>query len=488
MPDAPAADLPQNEKLSRSERLGRGSVTRLIVQFSLPAIVGMITQALYNFIDRVFVGRAMGDDAIAGITVCFPFMLMIISFGMLIGFGGAALISIRLGENRRDEAERILGNVGLLLPFASLFVTAAGLIGIDPILRLLGANEAILPFAHDYMWVILLGTIFQIVGFGLNAIIRAEGNPRVAMITMLVSVFINILLAPPFIFRNGWPLVFFGWSMPGFGWGMRGAAWATVCAQAVSAVWVLWYFIGGGSTLKLRYAALRLDGQLCRKIMIVGSPPFFLQFASCTMQSILNRQLDRFGGVQAISIIGIIFVFVMLIFMPIFGLNHGIQPIIGYNYGAKKFDRVKRTLVISSLLACVGSTAGFALMMLIPEQIVRFFDPNNEELAKLGAHAMRISMLMLPIVGVQVISAGYFQAVGKPKISMLLSLSRQVLLLIPAVLILPHFYGLDGVWAALPTADAISSIITLACLFFELRHLQQRHEDTAVLVPADKPA
>jgi Na+-driven multidrug efflux pump len=195
------------------------------------------------------------------------------------------------------------------------------------------------------------------------------------------------------------------------------------------------------------------------------------------MQAIMIRQLNRFGGVTAISILGIIFVFVMMILMPIFGLNQGVQPIIGYNYGAKKFDRVKRTLLMAILFAGSATCVGFAIVMIFPEQVVRLFDPDNENMAVLGAHAMRISMLMLPIVGFQIVSAGYFQAVGKPKISMLLSLSRQVLLLIPAVLILPEFFGLDGVWAALPTADACSSILTGACLFFELRHLQQRHEE-----------
>jgi Na+-driven multidrug efflux pump len=318
------------------------------------------------------------------------------------------------------------------------------------------------------------------VGFGLNAGIRAEGNPRVAMMTLLVGVLLNILLAPFFIFQPGWHLFGIEKSfciMPGFGWGMHGAAWATVCAQLVSAAWVIWYFISGKSLLKLHAAAMRLNYPLCRKILLIGLPPFSLQIAACVLQAIMNHQLHRFGGDMAISIIGIIYAFVMMILMPIFGLNQGVQPIIGYNYGAKKFDRVKRALLTAILFAAAGTTIGFAIVMLFPEQVVRLFDPDNEKMAVLGAHAMRVSMLMLPIVGFQIVAANYFQAVGKPKMSMLLSLSRQVLMLIPAVLILPEFFGLEGVWAALPTADACSSILTGTCLYFELRHLQQRHEE-----------
>ena len=222
---------------------------------------------------------------------------------------------------------------------------------------------------------------------------------------------------------------------------------------------------------------MRPDWALCHKILVIGSPPFLLQIAACVLQGIMNHQLYRFGGDMAISIIGIIYVFVMMILMPIFGLNQGVQPIIGFNYGAKKFDRVKRALLTAILIAAAGTLAGFIIVMVFPEQVVRLFDPNNQKMAVLGAHAMRVSMLMLPIVGFQIVSASYFQAVGKPKISMLLSLSRQVLLLIPAVLILPEFFGLEGVWAALPTADACSSVLTGVCLFFELRHLQQRHDE-----------
>ena len=483
---APATETSAPQKtLSRSERMGQGSVARLLVQFSLPAIVGMMTQALYNLIDRVFIGRALGDDGIAGITVCFPFMLILIAFGMLVGFGAAAVISIRLGERHHAAAERALGNAAVMLVIASFTLTVIGQLFLDPLLRLFGASEMVLPYAHDYMQIILWATIFQLLGFGLNAAIRAEGNPPIAMITMLVGVLLNIALAPFLIFDSGWPMPIAHWLihslpifyLPGCGWGMKGAALATACAQCVSATWVVWYFIGGRSLLKLRAATMRLHWPTCRKILLIGSPPCCLQLAACVLQGILNHQLKFYGGDMAIAIIGVIWAFVMMLLMPIFGLNQGAQPLIGFNYGAQKFDRVKRTLLSAIIFACTVTTGGYAIIWFFPTQIFLLFDPQNAAMATLGAHAMRVSMMMLPVVGFQIVGASYFQAVGKPKISMLLSLSRQILLLIPAVLILPAFYGLEGVWYALPTADACSSILTGACLFLELRHLQRRHRE-----------
>ncbi|MCC6124763.1 MAG: MATE family efflux transporter [Pirellulales bacterium] len=454
-----------------------GSIPRLLLHFSLPAIVGMMTQALYNLIDSVFVGRALGDDGIAAMFVAFPPMLILMSFGMLIGFGAAALISIRLGERKIAEAENVLRNAAIMLAIASLALTFVGFLALDELLHLLKVQGMVFEYARQYMQIILAGAFFQIVGFGLNASIRAEGNPRVAMMTLLIGVLLNILLAPFFIFRAGWILPVVGWSMPGFGGGMQGAALATILAQVVSAVWVIWYFIAGGSHLKLRLHAWRPEWPVCRKILSIGSPQFVLQLAACVLQFLMIYQLQRFGGNLAVAAMGIIYRFVLMILMPLFGLNQGAQPIIGYNYGARQFDRVKKALLVAILWACAVTAVGFAVVMIFPAQVIRLFDPDNDKLVELGTHAMRVSMLMLPIVGFQVIGASYFQAVGKPKMSMLLSLSRQVLLLIPAVLILPEFFGLDGVWAALPTADACSSILTGTCLYFELRHLQKRHEE-----------
>lgn len=441
----------------RSAQLGQGSVPRLLLRFSAPAIVGMMAQALYSLIDRVFVGRVIGGDGIAGITVAFPFMLIVLAFGMLIGFGATAQISIWLGRQRKDVAERILGNAAMLLMLASLVITVAGLLLIDQILVVFGASETVLPYAHDYLKIIVLGTVFQMVGFGLNTAIRGEGNPRVAMLSMLISVVLNAILAPIFIF----------W----LHWGMQGAALATVLAQAVSAVWVLAYFLSGTSVLRLRATDLWLDRETCLGIFVIGSPPFAMQLAACALQSLLNHQLHIYGGDAAIAVMGIIYSVVMMIAMPIFGINQGAQPIIGYNYGARRFDRVKKTLETAIMAGSALTIVGFIIMMLFPAQVVRIFASNDEALVAMGTHAIRIAVSMLPIVGFQIVSASYFQAVGKPKIAIILSLSRQVLILVPALLIMPHFFGLDGVWASMPTADLAASVLTGFCLMLELRHL-----------------
>jgi len=453
-----------NPMTDRSRRLGEGNVPYLLFTFSAPAIVGMLAQSMYLLVDRVFVGRALGDVAIAATTVAFPCMLVLMAFGMLIGIGGAALVSIRLGQRNVAEAEQVLANATLLMLGVSLVLSLLGELFLNPLLTIFGASPTVLPYAHDYMQIIVAGTVFQIMSFGLNAIIRGEGNPRIAMITMLLSVLLNAIAAPILIF--------------GLHWGMRGAAVATVLAQAVSTLWVLWYFFRGRSVLKLRAAKLRLQWPICAAILALGSPLFAMQLAASVTNSLLNNQLRIYGGDLAVSVMGIIYALVMVTLMPIFGINQGAQPIIGFNYGAQRFDRVKKTLQTAVLAASGISLLGYAVAMLFPGLVIALFTEHDPALNHLGRHAIRLSMMMLPIVGFQIVSASYFQAVGKPKHAMLLSLSRQVLLLIPAVLILPRFFGLDGVWLALPVSDCCSSLLTGIWLCLELRHLYRRHAET----------
>ncbi|MGD0515973.1 MAG: MATE family efflux transporter [Thermoguttaceae bacterium] len=449
--------------MDRSQKLGEGNIIRLLASFSIPAIVGLLAQAMYYVVDRIFIGWALESEGIAGITVCFPFMLDIMAFALLIGLGATALISIRLGEQKKADAELVLGNAAVLLVVASVWVTAAGLLFLDRLLILFGASEVVLPYAHDYMQIIALGTIFQMVGYGLNAPIRGEGNPRIAMFTLLIGVLLNVILAPIFIF--------------GFGWGMRGAGLATVISQGVSAVWVIAYFLSGGSLLKIHWKNLRLKKSVCAQIMVIGSSPFAIQISASVMQSILNRQLYKYGGDEAIAAWGIIWAVVMMFFMPMFGINQGAQPIMGYNYGAGEFDRVRKALKTAAQAASAIALLGFFVMMLAPSQVIRLFNPGDATLQALTVHAMRICVVMMPLVGFQVVSTGYFIAVGKPRESMLVSLSRQILFLIPAVLILPNFFGLNGVWAAIPTADLSSSLLTGVLLYLELRHLGNRGQE-----------
>ncbi len=468
--------------MDRSKRLGEERIGPLLLKFSAPAIVGLMAQALYFFTDRLFVGWAMNTDAVAGMTVAFPFMLILMALGMLVGFGGAALISIRLGEKRKPEAEQVLGSAAFLLLAAAVLSTTLGLVLLTPLLRCFGTTETTFAYARDYLSVIVLGSTFQIVAFGLNNMIRGEGNPKVAMLTMLISVLLNVMLAPIFLFV--------------FHWGMKGAALATVLAQAVSAVWVLAYFLFGNSLLRLRAGNLRWQWSICGPLLAIGSAPFALQIANAVLHVVINNQLRRYGGEYAgslaIAVWGIIYAVLMLIFMPVVGINQGVQPIIGYNYGAQRFDRVKKTLQAAVLAASCIAVVGFAVTMLFPSYVLWLFGMFSKDrvslasLVGLGIHAMRLSTAMLPLVGFQIVCAGYFQAVGKPAQAMFLTLSRQVLLLIPAVLILPHFFGLDGVWMSLPVADLGSSVLTGACLLLEFRHLHRRHAET--VAPGWAPA
>jgi len=447
----------------RSNRLGEAGIPYLLATFTFPAIVGMVAQAIYNVVDRIFVGHALGPKGIAGITVSLPFMLVLLAFGMLVGFGAAAVVSMRLGEQKKEEAEAVLGNAVLLLIAVSMALTAVGWVFLEPALRLFGASDQVLPFGRDYLQIIVLGTTFQVGGFGLNAVIRGEGNPRMAMLTLLIGVVFNVILAPLFIFV--------------FEWGMRGAGLATVLSQAVSAVWVLLYFVRGKSALRLHAGNLRLSLSVCASILAIGSPPFLMQLAASVMNSLLNNQLRLHGGDVAISVIGVIYAVAMMVFMPIFGITQGAQPIVGYNYGARQFGRVKNAWQLAVFAATAIAMAGFVVMMFFPAQVIRLFSPGDAALLAVGCRAMRLAVIALPLVGFQIVSASYFQAVGKPKQATLLMLSRQVLLLIPAVLILPTFLGLDGVWLALPLSDFLASLVTGICIVFELRHLNEGHED-----------
>lgn len=447
--------------MDRAERLGSGSISSLLLTFSAPAVVGMVAQALYNIVDRVFVGQRLGALGIAGTTLAFPVMMVLMALSMLIGYGAAALVSIRLGEQRRDAAEEVLGHAAILLLLAAALLTTAGLTLLHPLLRVVGASAQSQPYARDYLQIILGGCVFQVVGFGLNAVIRAEGSPQVAMYSLLIGALLNTLLDPLFLF--------------GLGWGMRGAAAATVLAQAVSAVWVVSHFVWGRSLLKFHARYLRLRSNICASIVAAGSPLFAMQMAGSVVNALLYNRLRLYGSDVAISAMGIVHAVAMFFAMPIFGLNQGAQPIIGYNYGAARFDRVRKTLRLAILCATAICVSGFGVAMWAPAHVVMLFSRQDQQLMAVGTRAIQIALALFPIVGFQIVSSSYFQAVGKPKHALFLGLSRQVLLLIPAIIVLPRFFGLDGLWIAFPAADLCSSLVTAVWLWFELRHLRDRH-------------
>jgi putative MATE family efflux protein len=447
--------------MDRSTQLGQESVGKLLLKFSIPAIIGMIVNALYNIVDRIFVGRGVGPLAISGIAVAFPIMIVGMAFGMLVGMGATALISIRLGQQKKDEAEKILGNAFILNIIISVILTVIGLIFLKPILTTFGASPEVLSYAVDYTSVILIGTTLGNTAFSMNNMIRAEGSPKIAMLTMLIGAILNTILTPLFIYV--------------FDLGIKGAALGTILSQAVSAAWVLSYFFSKKSMMKIRRKNLTLDKDIIKGIFSIGVSPFAMQIAASLITILLNRSLVTYGGDLAIAAIGIINSVAMLILMPVFGINQGVQPIIGYNYGAKQYDRVKQALKLAIIAATGVSTLGWIFIQLFPEAIMKVFSKDNQELVEIGARGLRIFLIMLPIIGFQIVSANYFQSVGKAKHSMFLSLSRQVIILLPMVLILPRFFALNGVWAAGPTADFLSSLITGVFLFIEVKHLNKSH-------------
>lgn len=450
--------------MDKMNRLGEEKVSKLLLTFSLPAIVGMLVSACYNVIDRAFIGHSAGAPGLAGITIGFPIMIIQMAFGGLIGMGATSLVSIRLGEKKPEEAEKIMGNALVLLIIATVGITIIGHIFLDPILILFGASAEVLPYARDYMQVILWGSVFMMLSFGMNNFMRAEGKPGTAMATMIISAVLNVIFAPIFIFV--------------LGWGMIGAGLATVVAQAIAACWIVGHFIMGKSTLKIRKKNLKLDWDICKRIMFIGMAPFFMQVAQSGVTAFINKSLEAFGGDIAISGWGIVNSLMTLIFMPILGINQGVQPIIGYNYGAKKYDRVRTGLKLAIFSATGIALVGYLATRIFPRQLIMIFNNTDQALIDFGTHAVTVAMLLIPVIGLQVVGAGYFQATGKPTQSMILSLSRQVLILVPLLFILPRFYGLDGVLAAFPSADVLSTILTGTWLFVELRRLNAKHQET----------
>jgi len=442
--------------MERAQTLGEEKISTLLWRFSLPAITGMVINALYNVVDSIFVGHGVGEIGLAAVTIAFPIMTILMGFGMLVGVGASAVASLRIGQHKQQEAEKILGNAFTLAAILSITLAAGLLLYLDPILIMLGAETAVLPYAREFTRIILLGSIFMYIGFGLNNMVRAEGNPRMAMSTVLISAGLNILLNPLFIFI--------------FNLGIGGSALATVVSQGVSAIWVIVYFLGEKSLLKLRLSNLRLDKDIVSSIFKIGLSPFLMQMAASVVTVVFNYSLLAYGGELAVASIGIINRIAMLMLMPIFGLSQGVQPIIGYNYGAKNYGRVTQSLKIAVYVATIFATIGFILVQSFDKQIIMLFN-DNPELIRIGSFGMRLQLCMLPVIGFQIIGANYFQAVGKAGYAIVLSMSRQVIILIPLLFILPGLLGLNGAWLASPIADLGSAILTGLFLFKEIRKL-----------------
>nr|WP_275299500.1 MATE family efflux transporter [Clostridium sp. YIM B02506] len=459
--------------IDREKRLANENILKLLISFSIPAIIGMLVNALYNVVDRIYIGQmeGVGQLALTGVGLSFPIMTVVIAFAMLTGVGASANISIKLGQRKKDEAEHILGNALSLSIIFSILITIVGLLYKDKLLMMFGASESTFGYASDYLGIILLGTIFSLTSFSLNHCIRAEGNPKRAASTMLVGAVLNTILDPIFIFT--------------FGMGVKGAALATIISQAVSTIWVLSYFLKGQSSLKLKVSNLKLDMNIVKTIFAIGVSPFSMQMAASVVSITANTALKTYGGDVAIGAMTVVNSVVTLIVMPLFGINQGYQPIIGFNYGAKAYKRVLDTLKYAIIGATIIVVMGFIGVQAFAPQIIKLFN-KDPELVAVASHGIRIFLSMLPIIGFQIISGNYFQSVGKAKISMFLSLLRQVILLIPLYLILPRMLNsITGVWLAGPIADGTSSIITAIFLFRELRLLTKAHEKVELEAEAE---
>jgi putative MATE family efflux protein len=442
--------------MNKLRQMSSGNVFKLLLKFSLPAIVSLLVNALYNIVDSIFVGRGVGALGLAGVTICFPVVTTFIALIMLIGMGATVLISIRLGENKKSEAEEIANNALVLFIIIGLVLTVFGLIFLKKVLILFGASSRVLPYAFDYMKIILSGSVFLAIGTGMNNFIRAEGNPKTAMNTMLIGTITNIILDYVFIFV--------------FKWGIKGAAAATIISYAVTSSWVLYYYLFGKSTIKIRMKLLKPKKAIIRQIIRLGIPTFVIQITSSIQQLILNRSLARYGGDMALAIVGIIMSITTFLIMPAMGIAQGAQPILGFNKGAEQYKRVKETLITAACSATTIIIAGYTVSRIWPAQLIGLFNKNPELIAS-GVYSMGIFFKFIPLVGVQMLGSSYFQAVGKAKQATILGLSRQVLIFIPLLIILPYYKGLDGVWWSAPLSDLGAFILTGAWLLFEIRQL-----------------
>ncbi|KJU71914.1 MATE family efflux transporter [Clostridium baratii] len=445
--------------MNKQKRLGEEPILKLLLSFSIPAIVGMVVNTLYNIIDRMYIGRieGIGPLALTGVGITMPIMTIILAFGMLVGIGTAARVSLKLGEHNKDSAEEHLGNAFTLIIIISIAITILGLMFLDPILGVFGASENTEIYARQYMQIIFIGTIVNMLSFGLNHSIRSDGSPKVAMLSMLIGAITNIILDPVFIF--------------GFGMGVRGAAIATVISQILTTVWILQYFTVGKSIIKLKMNNLKLKLPIIISIFLIGMSPFSMQLAASVVQVLANNSLKEYGGDLAIGAMTIISSVSMIFLMPIFGINQGSQPIIGYNYGAKQYDRVKETVKYGAIAATIIVVIGWIVTQSAPQVLIAIFN-NDPELVGIATNGIKIYLFMMPLVGFQVISSNYFQSIGKAKISMFLSLLRQVILLIPCILILPKIFELNGIWLSGAVCDGLSSLITGIIFFYSVKKLK----------------
>ena len=424
------------------------------MQYAVPAIIAMTASSLYNMVDSVFIGQGVGPMAIAGLAITFPLMNLSAAFGAMVGVGTATMISVRLGQKDREEAQHFFGNSVTLNVIMGVLFMGVCLASLDPILRFFGASDQTLPYAREYMEWILYGNVFTHLYFGLNAVLRSAGHPRTAMSATILTVLVNTALDPLFIY--------------GFGMGIKGAAIATVIAQCVSLCWQVWIFSRPAEVVHFRRDTWQLRPHIVGGILSIGLSPFLMNACSCLVVLLINRGMVEYGGDLAVGAYGIVNRVLFLFAMIVMGFNQGMQPIAGYNYGAELHDRVREVLYRTIAYATIVMTTGFLLCELFAETIVRAFT-TDDELIAIAARGMRIDMALFPIIGFQMVTGNFFQSIGQAGKSIYLSLTRQLLFLVPCLIILPPFFGLDGVWVSLPVSDGLAALNAAVLLYLQIK-------------------
>lgn len=449
---------PDMDNRQATLELGTKPVGGLLAQYAMPAIVAMSASSLYNIIDRAFIGQVVGPEAIAGLGITFPFMNLSGAFGAAVGVGASTCISVKLGQKDYATANNLLGNTITLNLIIGFLFMAVCLVFLDPILRFFGASDVTLPYAHEFMVVILLGNMITHMYFGMNAVLRAAGKPRHAMYATLFTVLMNIVLVVMFVW----------W----FRWGIRGAAMATVTSQTLALCWQMRIFSDKKELLHLQRGIYRMRSRLVKNIVSIGISPFLMNATSCLIVIFMNNQFVSYGGDMAVGAYSIANSMVMVFFMFVIGITQGMQPIVGYNYGAERYDRMMRCLWIAIAAATAILLVGWTLSMLFPRQIARIFTTDSQ-LTDMAAHGIRVDMLVFFVVGSQAVITNFFQCIGKVKVSIFLSLSRQLIMLLPLAYLLPRRWGLDGVWYSMPISDGMAFAITIPILVWYIRKMKQ---------------
>ena len=451
--------------MDNRQALATQNIGPLILKFSIPSVAGMLVNGLYSVVDRVFVGQGVGANALAGVAITFPLTMLVLAIGMLIGHGASAIISIRLGEGDHEAASR---TVGTATTFALILgIAMATIVGVftEPILRFFGGSGEILSYAVTFTHFYIPGIVLQVMSFSLNNMIRGQGDPVTALVTMLFSAGVNCILNPIFIM--------------GFHWGIAGSAIATDISMLCSCTWLLIVYRNTKTGIRLEGRCLKPDFKAARAFLGIGIAPFAMQVAGVVSFIIANHQVARTGGDAGMTVLGISTAIVNLMTMPIIGVNSGVQPIIGFNYGAKQFGRVKKTLKLSMIGVCAICLVCYVLFAIFASSIVKLFVGNDPTLVTLGAKSLRMLLFSVPYVGLVLLSTGFFQSTKRGMVALSLNLLRQVVFLIPLYIVMPNLFGLEGAWIATPIADTLTTIVALCVLIPSVRKLGKEGEAVA---------